>query len=125
MVKSRPWTVYALVALGAFGFAGALFLDAELTGWDFVTLGMNVIFVWGLWTGRPWAFSMSFMFASLCLALTLTAAFVQAFLMEMDVMTGLLWAAPVAALWITLLLLPSTKRYAGLNEPREPVSTST
>lgn len=123
MTESRPWTVYALVALSVAGLMGALFLEPKLTIWDFVTVAMNALFVWGFWTGRSWAFSMSFMFASLCLALTVTAAFVQTFLMEMDVTTELLWAASVAAVWITLLLLPSTKRFAGLDQQANPVST--
>ena len=123
MTETRPWTVYALVALSAAGLIGALLLEPTLSVWDLITVAINALFVWGFWTGRSWAFSMSFMFASLCLAVTLTAAFVQVFLMEMGVTNGLLRAAAVSAVWVTLLLLPSTKRFAGLDRPPTPVST--
>ena len=110
----RPLSVYGLVVLSVGCSAAALIAEPQINFWDFFAVGINAVLVRGLWTGESWAFSMSFMFASLCVALTFGAALVQAFLMELDVSLSLLWAAAASVLWITLLILPSTKRFAGL-----------
>ena len=118
-MTQRPWSVYVLVAFSLAGLVFGLTIDVGRNLWDAVSVGFSIFLTWGLWTGRTWAFSMSFMFATLCVALALGAALVQVFLMELDVSLGLLWAAAASALWIILLMLPSTKRFAGLNRSHE------
>ena len=100
------------------------------------TLGvrMRLLFAWaagscvpllafGLWVGKQWTFSVSFMLASLCLALTLGAAFAQTFLFEMPLSVSLLWPAAISGVWIVLLLHPTTKRFAGLEARAQEVRT--
>jgi hypothetical protein len=116
---SRPWTVYLLVVASLASLVFGQVVDAERNLWDAVSVAFTVFVAWGLWTGRTWAFSMSFMFAALCAALALGAALVQVFLMELDVTMGLLWAGAIAIFWVTLLMLPATKRFAGLDQPHE------
>lgn len=97
-------------------------IDAERNLWDVLSIAFTLLLAWGFWTGKPWAFSLSFMLASLCVAVTIGVAFIQTFLMELDVSQGLLWTAAISVLWIALLMTPSTKRFAGLDRSHETAS---
>jgi hypothetical protein len=121
-MTNRPWTVYLMVAASLASLVFGQAIDTDRNMWDALSIAFTLLLAWGLWTGRPWAFSMSFMFASLCVAVAIGVAFVQTFLMELDVSIGLLWTATISALWITLLMLPSTKRFAGLDRSHETAS---
>ena len=123
---SRPWPVHLLVVLSVAGLVWTLTTDPRFSLLTVIALAGTGLLAWGLWNGRPWAFSMSFMFATLCVALTLTIASVQIFLLELAVSGVLLWAAAVGAVWIVLLMHPATKRFAELGVPlmrAEVVST--
>lgn len=113
----RPWTVYVLVLLGITGLVLGLVFDAERTLWDILAIAVNLLLAWGLWTGRQWAFSISFMLASLCVALTLGALLIQVVLLESAFSERLLITAMIATIWVVLLLRPETKRFAGLDRP--------
>ena len=111
---ARPWTVYILVVLALGSTAFGLIADAERNLWDVIAVAVTVLLTWGMWVGRAWAFSISFMLMSLCAGLALVAALAQAFLLEGDFNAQLLLVFAVTAGWLVLLLLPETKRFAGL-----------
>ena len=112
-MTQRPWTVYVLVAVSLVGLVVGQIIDAERNLWDVLSAGFALFLAWGMWSGKPWSFSLSFMLASLCLVLTLGATFAQAFLLEMSLSVPLLWTAALSALWVGLLLHPATKAFAG------------
>ena len=112
----RPWTVYVLVVLSIGGLVWGQVVDVERTLWDVAAIVLSLLLVWGLWTGKQMAFSISFMLSSLCAALALGVVLVQGFLMESSPNLGLIVTGVVSALWCFLLLRPESRRFAGLNK---------
>ena len=121
-MAARPWSVYALVAVSLVALAWGQLVDVDRSLWDALAITIGLFLIWGLWTGRQWAFSISFILTSLCLVLAGGAALVQFFLFESAVVSGLLISAGVAAIWLVLLLRPETKRFAGLDRPSVPTA---
>ena len=111
----RPWTVYALVLLSVAGLAWGQVVDQERTLWDAGAIVISLFLVWGLWMGKQWAFSISFMLSSLCVALAAGVVLVQGFLMESSPHVGLIVTGVISAFWCWLLLRPESKRFAGLD----------
>lgn len=109
----RPWTVKVLVAWGVAGTAwGLLFGD----GWDaseLVSVACAILFAWGMWTARRWAFSLSFVGA------LLSAVFLVGYVVtgstRVDVLGKILWAVSVVGM-IFLLRHPLTKRFIGVEK---------
>ena len=123
--KSRPWPVYVLVLGSLIGLAWGAVVDPDRTWWDLAGMVLTVWITYSLWVGKSWAFTLSFMAATLCAGLVLVIAGIQVFLFEQQVQTPVLWALGSSAVWIVLLLHPATKEFAGLRHIPEPQSTTT
>ena len=118
----RPWTVYAIIGANLAGLVWGQVVDPDRTLWDLLTVSVSLVFAWALWTGKQWAFSVSFMLASLCLVLAAGAVLVQAFLLELAPSSELIVGSVVAAAYVVLLLRPETKRFAGFDPPAVPAA---
>jgi hypothetical protein len=123
--RVRPWTVYVLVAFGVIGLVWKV-VTVSFSLWDFVYLPLNLWIAYSLWTGKQWAFTLSFMFASLCAFFLVVATLIQVLLFDMSIHRGVLWGFMATVIWLALLLHPQTKRFAGLDTPpavrKEPSS---
>jgi hypothetical protein len=118
--KTRPWSIKALVLLGVVGLITGV-IAAPNRGWGDLVGGLFTIWIaYSLWIGKAWAFTISFMAATLCAGLVLVIAGVQAFLFEQRVHEGVLLALLSSAVWIALLLHPATKEFAGLRKESPP-----
>ena len=122
---ARPWTVYVLVVASAAGLVWSLFLDSDRNAWFIVNLVVSLGLMYALWVGKSWAFSLSFMGASLCAVALVGVILIQLLLLEMRVPSSLWWGLLINGFWIVLLLRPETKRFAGLDRgsPAEGVPT--
>lgn len=116
--KPRPWTVYVLVILSAAGLVGNLTTSGSPSAPDILLALFSLWVAYSLWTGRSWAFTVSFMLASLCAGLVVVIGLVQLLLLEQGLHQGLLWSLAVSAVWIVLLMHPATKRFADLERSR-------
>jgi hypothetical protein len=111
--KVRPWPVFVLIALSGAGLIWGLVVDGHRNLWD-IPLSMFTLWItYLLWTGKRWAFTLSFMLATLCAGLILLIAVVQVFLWEEGLLGSLMWGLLSSAVWIALLMHPETKRFAG------------
>ena len=106
----RPWTVHLLVWGSIAGAILGRVFDPRIDVWDLVGLLVSALFAWGMWQGRPWAFTISFMLTSLCLALIGLAWGVAAFL-DQDVPDNLWIGVAFSGVWLALLLHPATKQF--------------
>ncbi len=112
--EARPWPVYVLIALGGAGLVWGLIADNQRTFWDIPRLLFGLWVTYSLFTGKTWAFTLSFMLATLCAGGILLIAGVQLFLLEGELPAELPWGFLSFAVWIALLMHPATKRFAGL-----------
>ena len=116
--EMRPWPVHVLSLLAV---TGALlgFVVGDRSLWDIATAVVGLYIAYSLWMGRAWAFTVSFMLATLCAGAFLAVALVQVLLLEQGMLDGLLWGLASATIWTGLLMHPATKRFAGLKRPSE------
>jgi hypothetical protein len=112
--KRRPWQVYALVALSVIGLVWAAVVDQDRNLWDLLNIAFSAWITYALWTGKRWAFTLSFMCATLGAGVLLVVAGMQSFLFEQAADLRLWGAFLVLAVWVFLLVHPDTKEYAGL-----------
>ncbi|MCA1675882.1 MAG: hypothetical protein LC799_28150 [Actinobacteria bacterium] len=114
-----PWTVKVLVAWGIAGTAwGLAFGDGWNTS-DLVSLGCAILFVWGMWTAKRWAFALSF--AGTLLSGLFLVGYVVTGSTRIDTVGKIMWAIGVVGT-IYLLRHPLTKRFNGID--KEPSSTA-
>ena len=110
---TRPWPVKALVCLSVVSLVFSLTQD-DLTPWDIVFAALAIWITICLWAGRAWAFTFSFMVATLCAGGVLVVGLVGAFLMEQQISAWHAITFLIALGWSVLLVHPATKRFAGL-----------
>ena len=110
--RERPWTVVALV-VWSIGSAiwGLLFGNPDST--YLLSLPLGALFIWGFWTGRAWAFSISY--ACALISAVALIVFVVTGSTRIDLVGKIVWFLNVAG---TLYLLrhPATKRFIGVEK---------
>ena len=120
----RPWPVQVLVASTIGSAISSLVTSDGNLAWQAVLFVIAIVFARFLWTGAPWAFTWSFMLASLCLGLTTLIVLGQFFLLEQTPQAGLIWALVTSLTMCALLMHPDTRAFAGLRSRKEPLSTA-
>lgn len=90
-------------------------VDLEFGVWSILTFLVNLWIAYSLWTGRRWAFTLSFMLGTLCIAFLVLWVAVGILLLERGFSPMWLAGFVFPTLWIYLLWHPATKRYAGLD----------
>ena len=113
----RPWPVKALVIWGVAGALWAAVFGDDSRTPGLVWLGFAILDGWAMWTGRRWAFSLTF--AGTVLSALLLAVYVFTGSTGVDDANKIVWAATVAGT-IYLLYHPLTKRFIGLDEGTSP-----
>lgn len=117
LTHDRPWTVYALVAWALAGAVWALITDDGNLGIEILWFAVSILFAAAIWKGARWAFTLSFMLASLCAGAIVLVLLVQTFLFEGPFETKLLLPLASTVVWMALLMHPDTKRFARVDEP--------
>ena len=112
----RPWPVHVLTLLAVTSAVlGVVVGDRSLS--DIPVALFGVFVGYSMWTGKRWAFTVSFMLTSLCASFLLTLAVVQLALLGQRVAAGLVWGLAIAMIWIGLLMHPATRKFAGIDRP--------
>jgi len=117
---ARPWTVYVLAALSTGGTVWTLITQSRLDLWAVVTALFGIWVTYSMWVGKRWAFSFAFMMTTLCAVFFVGVMLIRVFLLEMPVLGTLVWGLMSSIIWITLLMHPATKRFAGLDPASSP-----
>lgn len=114
----RPWTVIALVAWTTLGSLWSLLFSDGARPLDILlNLALTSLFVWGFWTARRWAYSLTF-------ALTVLSAIFLIIVLVTDqaaliVGSKILWVVNLAG-YLFLLRHPATKRFIGIDKGSRP-----
>lgn len=112
---SRPWTVYVLVVLFVLaGFAGFA-ANTERSFQDAFMMLVGLGVAYAIWIGRRWAFSVTFMLSSLCVALLVALLIFQLFLYETGLEREVLWGLIFSSIIAALLVHPASKRFASFS----------
>ena len=115
----HPWTVVALVILNVASVVGGL-VAGDLSAGELLLSLLLLWITYAMWIAKTWAFTFSFMLASLCAGAFVTVGAVQILLLEQAASSGLLWPLVIAAIYIVLLMHPATKRFARLTGRPRP-----
>lgn len=110
--RQRPWTVTTLIAWGIAGALWGLFFgDWQAT--DLISLPLALLFGWGFWTGKRWAYTLTF--AGAVLSGIFLAGYVVTGSTRIDTLGKVLWFINVAGT-LYLLLHPATKGFIGIDK---------
>ncbi|HJR46078.1 MAG TPA: hypothetical protein VJ927_10785 [Actinomycetota bacterium] len=115
--QARPWTVYVLTIWTVAGALWGLITSDGNLGLSLLWFVVGMLFARAYWKGARWAFTLTFMLASLCAGLLVTIAIVQAFLLEGPTLRPMLISGATSFVLIALLLHPATKRFARVEAP--------
>jgi hypothetical protein len=110
----RPWTVDVVTVLSGVALISGLILFSHRELWELPISLLGLVTIYSLWTGKRWAYTLSFMIASLGAALAVLGVVTEVMLLEQSVPDALWLGLLSSALWITLLIHPATKRFVGL-----------
>lgn len=109
-----------MIALIILGIGGTLW-NLAFEGWEWRNLfsfGLAIVFAWGLWAGKRWAYWLTF--AGALLTGVVWAIFVFSGSTQVDTLYKVVWFVNVV---VTLFLLwhPATKRFIGLDKEVSPL----
>lgn len=117
-LSTRPWTVKALVVLGILGaisyqIRGAMFdvfdvKDSLSIVKSVLGIGVAILFAWGLWNGKRWAYVLTVIGAGL--SSVILTVYVFGNLGSIGAVGKLIWFIDVAATWY-LVLHPQTRTF--------------
>lgn len=92
-----------------------MLFDFAFGVWSILGFVVNLWIVHSLWNGKRWAFTLSFMLGTLCIAFVVLWIAIGILLLERGFRLMWLSGFVFPTLWIYLLWHPATKRYAGLD----------